>query len=132
VSPQQRQSLWDAAVYIMGSIMDKLKGPEDHPDWWGLVFFLGQSIRYNALLEHDYDLVDTVNSNWGDFYHEYLQSKQWKVRSNQARKRAGYRCQLCNSKKSLEVHHRTYERIGFESQDDLIVLCNKCHEKFHG
>jgi hypothetical protein len=29
------------------------------------------------------------------------------------------------------VHHRTYERVGFERQSDLIVLCHDCHRDFH-
>jgi hypothetical protein len=32
----------------------------------------------------------------------------------------------------LEVHHNTYERYGDESTFDLIVLCEQCHELFHG
>lgn len=32
----------------------------------------------------------------------------------------------------LEVHHLTYERIGHEHPDDLIVLCPACHADVHG
>jgi replicative DNA helicase len=31
----------------------------------------------------------------------------------------------------LEVHHRTYERIGQERSEDLTVLCDVCHGLFH-
>lgn len=34
--------------------------------------------------------------------------------------------------KPLQVHHRTYERIGNEGLDDLIVVCPRCHMKIHG
>jgi len=65
-------------------------------------------------------------------YSEYLQTEHWKGFARYARKRAGFRCQLCNSNKaSLNVHHRTYENRGCEHYPDVIVLCKPCHEKFH-
>lgn len=42
--------------------------------------------------------------------------------------RAGGRCQICNSKNRLEVHHRVYpEVLGTENVIDLTVLCYSCH-----
>lgn len=64
-------------------------------------------------------------------YHRYLQSHQWKARAQAARKRAGYRCQVCNSPTDIAVHHRTYERLGHEKPEDLTVLCQDCHALFH-
>jgi replicative DNA helicase len=49
----------------------------------------------------------------------------------QALSRAGHRCQVCNSPDKLDVHHRTYERVGQEQLDDLTVLCDRCHGLFH-
>jgi hypothetical protein len=65
-------------------------------------------------------------------YAEYLASPEWRVRRDRAVARAEGRCQLCNSAKHLNVHHRTYARIGRERPTDLIVLCRECHEHFHG
>jgi hypothetical protein len=66
-------------------------------------------------------------------YAEYLATPEWKDRAKAARKRAGYRCQVCNANNvKLNTHHRTYERIGHEDDGDLIVLCEKCHALFHG
>ena len=62
---------------------------------------------------------------------EYLQSGHWKAVREGALRRAAYRCQVCNSDKSLDVHHRTYERVGRELPEDLTVLCRKCHNVFH-
>lgn len=64
-------------------------------------------------------------------YLQYLQSDEWKARSDAAKARAGYRCQLCNSTAKIETHHRTYERLGHEDDADLIVLCDDCHKRFH-
>lgn len=30
----------------------------------------------------------------------------------------------------LHVHHRTYERLGEELPEDLVVLCEVCHEAY--
>jgi len=31
----------------------------------------------------------------------------------------------------LHVHHLTYDNLGRELDDDLIVLCNDCHKQVH-
>lgn len=64
-------------------------------------------------------------------YANYLQSKHWKGVRQTALERAENRCQLCNKKGKLHVHHRTYENLGQEKDSDLIVLCGSCHAKFH-
>jgi hypothetical protein len=64
-------------------------------------------------------------------YRDYLKTAHWRDVRNRALDRAARRCQLCNSPDHLEVHHRTYERRGCERDDDLTVLCARCHSKFH-
>lgn len=78
--------------------------------------------------EQEYD--ETI---WFASYEDYLQSDIWKEKSDAAKARAGWKCQLNvkHSNKVLHTHHRTYERIGNELDTDLIVLCNGCHKKFH-
>ncbi len=65
-------------------------------------------------------------------YQEYLQSNSWARKRAFMLQRAGNRCQLCNTRGPLQVHHRTYDRIFQERPDDLIVLCRSCHARFHG
>lgn len=64
-------------------------------------------------------------------YPEYIRSREWMGRRRLAITRARCRCQLCNSPDNLEVHHRTYERLGREDPEDLTVLCSECHGLFH-
>ncbi|MCK9328065.1 MAG: hypothetical protein M0P69_21395 [Bacteroidales bacterium] len=64
-------------------------------------------------------------------YQSYLSSSWWKDRREKALDLAKHRCQLCNSPEDLQVHHRTYERIGAELPEDLTVLCKPCHYWFH-
>ena len=65
-------------------------------------------------------------------YDQYIKSNTW--RNGQARlaelATSGFRCRLCNapaSEAALEVHHRTYERLGAEEPGDLTTLCRECH-----
>jgi hypothetical protein len=65
-------------------------------------------------------------------YHEYLASERWAFTSEAAKRRAGYRCQVCNGTDwPLDAHHRTYERLGSERDEDITVLCRGCHSLFH-
>jgi len=64
-------------------------------------------------------------------YQEYLRTPEWIARRHEMLRRADNRCQLCNWNNRLEVHHRTYDRLGNEAPEDLTVLCRECHELFH-
>lgn len=64
-------------------------------------------------------------------YREYLKSVHWMETKAAAKRRAGYKCQLCGNKKYLQVHHNNYNNIGHEESQDLIVLCKYCHSKYH-
>jgi hypothetical protein len=66
-------------------------------------------------------------------YQAYLLTPYWREVSRAVKKRAGFRCQLCNSPLDLQAHHRTYEHKGDELNhlNDLICLCKKCHKNFH-
>jgi hypothetical protein len=64
-------------------------------------------------------------------YLEYLKSAGWRTTRNRALQLASYRCERCDSKRDLQVHHRTYERLGHEWDQDLEVLCDACHGDHH-
>jgi hypothetical protein len=66
-------------------------------------------------------------------YFRYMTSAAW--RNNPARLRelqaANFQCRLCPNSMAggirIEVHHRTYERLGCEIDGDLTALCCECH-----
>lgn len=62
-------------------------------------------------------------------YQEYLNSEQWKQRSERLKMLDG-QCLLCLSMDNLETHHRTYKRKGNEFDSDLVTLCHDCHESY--
>lgn len=64
-------------------------------------------------------------------YKDYINSVSWRKKSNALKENA--RCNFCfRSKKevTLITHHKTYLRLGAEFPDDLIVICQDCHELF--
>lgn len=65
------------------------------------------------------------------FYDEYIQSPEWQAKREKVLIFWSGRCALCNSPRMVEVHHRTYERLGHELLTDLIPLCDTCHERHH-
>lgn len=77
-----------------------------------------------------------VDVTWDErvrWYREtYLTSDWWRLTRQVALERAGHKCQLCASDCGpLQVHHRSYDRLGCEEPEDLTVLCDGCHGAHH-
>ncbi len=64
-------------------------------------------------------------------YAQYLQSEHWIQFREKVLEYWDGKCVLCYSDWDVNVHHRTYQRIGGELLTDVIVLCLECHEKHH-
>jgi hypothetical protein len=64
-------------------------------------------------------------------YNKYLQTEHWKYFRIQAYEYYNNKCCLCNSTYKLNLHHNNYNNRGRETFTDVILLCNKCHSKFH-
>lgn len=64
-------------------------------------------------------------------YETYINSPEWRMKARRAKEEAG-QCAVCTRTTSLEVHHRTYVRLGYEHPADLVVLCSIHHRRIHG
>lgn len=66
-------------------------------------------------------------------YATYLASPEWRRRRDRALMLAGWTCQSpgCRTRTDLEVHHRSYEHLGAERDEDLRVLCPAHHHRLH-
>jgi 5-methylcytosine-specific restriction endonuclease McrA len=64
-------------------------------------------------------------------YSSYLKTNHWACIRAFALERAHHQCALCPTTSPLDVHHRSYQRLGFEAPEDLIVLCRECHDRHH-
>ena len=64
-------------------------------------------------------------------YAHYLTSPHWQKLKKafwKANKRA---CATCGHEKGLNIHHKTYVRLGCERLTDLVALCAVCHRDTH-
>lgn len=119
---EQKQDREAAVWYCNESIKyidDKL---QDDYNWLRVKRFLNRSLKCTI----DSMLLPLLP------YSEYLQTEHWSRVRSRAMAFAKYRCQVCNAGEcELHTHHRTYDRIGEERDDDVIVLCEQCHTLFH-
>jgi hypothetical protein len=68
------------------------------------------------------------------YLNEYLNSPEWFKIRDMVIKRDGNKCQHCEAKKNLKVHHLEYPGVIFQEMDHLdkiITLCKDCHDKEH-
>lgn len=75
--------------------------------------------------------LNDFRTKWAGTYEHYLLSSLWRANRDGALRRAKWKCQRCESKRGLQVHHRSYEYLGCERDEDLEVLCARCHEGHH-
>ena len=77
-------------------------------------------------------------------YKKYIRSNAWRRKRTQyfeskmyntypTGKSAGkFVCYVCGSDDNLQLHHRTYKRLGNERINvDLVPVCQKCHTNIH-
>src|SRR5574337_534896 len=65
-------------------------------------------------------------------YLTYLKTPGWQAKRKRTLEFYGRRCAVCYKGGLVDIHHRTYNRLGNELDTDLIVLCRECHKLFHG
>jgi len=81
---------------------------------------------------HDID-VAPANVSRKIWYREYLSSDAWQAKRLAVLRRAKYTCEGCGAQNvALDIHHKTYERVGNEFLWDLVAACRTCHAKVHG
>lgn len=64
-------------------------------------------------------------------YLEYLESVEWEKKRQRTFMFKGEECEVCGDKKNLHIHHATYDNFKNEKDEDLFVLCKKCHKEYH-
>ena len=64
-------------------------------------------------------------------YRDYIKSKQWALRKSNYYGRHDKICRACSTKAHIHLHHKTYARLGFERDADLVPLCRSCHYLVH-
>jgi len=65
-------------------------------------------------------------------YNKYLASKEWNQIKSIHYGKNKKQCIACKSKKNIQVHHRSYKRLGgLNEVKDLVTVCRTCHKKIH-
>lgn len=83
--------------------------------------------------ETEFICIDTHELVKG--YKSYLKTKHWTQKRISIFRRDNHKCQECGKTMDLRdanVHHLTYDHVGNELNEDLILLCPDCHKKIHG
>jgi 5-methylcytosine-specific restriction endonuclease McrA len=72
-----------------------------------------------------------IPQNKRDYYRNvYLRSEHWK-NLRKEKKKLNPVCEVCGSKKKLDVHHINYRMLYDVLLEDLQTLCRRCHNKRH-
>ena len=65
-------------------------------------------------------------------YREYLASPHWAEVKLRFGEHSPRQCAACHKPNiRLALHHKTYKRLGREKMDDLVYLCDGCHQEVH-
>lgn len=64
-------------------------------------------------------------------YYQYIASAEWYARTEQVRLRNNGVCEICNLRYATEVHHRSYQNLGNERDEELLSICHYCHGVIH-
>lgn len=65
-------------------------------------------------------------------YKAHMRSPEWRAFRREIVTARGGKCEICQAWGRLDVHHLTYERLGCERPEDVLVVCRECHEALHG
>lgn len=66
-------------------------------------------------------------------YAEYINSREWQM-VRERYKESGLKkiCYCCDAHdQPLDLHHKSYKRLGHERLNDLCRACQQCHRKIH-
>lgn len=119
---------WCMAFNIEYELFEQAKSIELKLSKQGIVDLIEDKIETNEYKEW----IKSANELWKKDREKYYQTEHWKRLSRETRKFYQNKCRICNkSVGELNVHHNSYENLGRETFNDLILLCKSCHKKYH-
>ena len=72
--------------------------------------------------------------NKRDRYNRYIASAEWRAKRQEIAEERNFKCEKCGCdvrECGFEVHHKTYIHFGAEKDNELKLLCVKCHKQLH-
>ena len=87
---------------------------------------------YVPFRERDFTVEELRRIYEEQGYDKYRETKHWRgvVARTLARDKFACRLNVSHTQK-LAVHHRTYENIGCEKDEDVFTMCETCHSNQH-
>lgn len=64
-------------------------------------------------------------------YKNYLRGKHWKTFRKRMKREKKYECYICGTKHKLQLHHRSYSKLGEESKNQMLWVCQFHHSLIH-
>ena len=71
------------------------------------------------------------SDEWWTQYGNYLASPEWHAIRRKIIDASRGICEYCRTSPAVQVHHKTYDRVGQERMEDLSAVCLKCHQQLH-
>lgn len=68
---------------------------------------------------------------FGWWYKKYLASESWAKKRKLVFERCAYICEGCGIEPAAQVHHGTYDHVGYEFLFELVGICQECHKRYH-
>lgn len=90
-----------------------------------------QAARTAAWTQEYEDRKKLEEAEWRRQYNEYLESEAWQEIRAIVLQRANWVCEGCARAKAIQVHHLTYQHLGYEFLWELKAVCLACHERAH-
>ena len=93
---------------------------------------LNSDFSESALFREDLWYYLLKSFGWGHnntTYKKYLDSPAWKMKRDKVIQRDGGLC-VCGAQ-ATQVHHKNYDNIGKEPLEELVALCEDCHNRVH-
>ena len=112
----------DVLISRLGYSTHKVKYENIPGDLNGLTVVLDAAFWLREEVWHRFLTV-----GYGNYKEDYLTSQAWVNKRWQVMFRDGFICP-CGAP-ATEVHHKHYKNIGREQLEDLVALCNTCHDK---
>ena len=83
--------------------------------------------EYTNLTTHDLDYLylDFLETSLRIKYEDYINSLYWKLFKENTLKKYNNTCSVCNCVDNIDVYHIN-KKLGRETDDDVVILCNKC------
>lgn len=99
---------------------------------WTFLLYPRREFQKTTVKEKSAQKLKRTGGDQAWYRNVYLISPHWRQTRKKKIKIVGAKCQRCKRKdRPLDVHHKTYKRIGHERMSDLEVLCRECHDLKH-